>query len=129
MTTEPTSDAPPLAAPSRHERLPEHDIMGSLIGKWMTVGATIPIDDDPVLTIHASDIYEWVAGRFFVVHTAYGRIGDVEVAASSSSATTLKQGTTGPTSSTPRGTSATRTSRSAMAPGPGPAITHEPSAR
>jgi Protein of unknown function (DUF1579) len=79
MTTEPTSDAPPLAAPSRHERLPEHDIMGSLIGKWMTVGATIPIDDDPVLTIHASDIYEWVAGRFFVVHTAYGRIGDVEV--------------------------------------------------
>jgi Protein of unknown function (DUF1579) len=41
--------------------------------------------DDPsqrrtgVLEIHASDIYEWVAGGFFVLHTAYGRIGDSDV--------------------------------------------------
>jgi hypothetical protein len=53
--------------------------MSSLIGKWTTVGETIPTDGGPPLPIHASDIYEWVAGRFFVVHTAYGRIGDSDV--------------------------------------------------
>jgi hypothetical protein len=45
----------------------------------MTVGHTIPTDGEPRLDIHASDVYEWVAGRFFVVHTAYGRVGDVDV--------------------------------------------------
>ena len=29
--------------------------------------------------ILASDVYEWAPGRFFVVHPAYGRIGDVGV--------------------------------------------------
>src|SRR4030095_8849376 len=56
-----------------------HDVMNSLIGKWITIGETIPTEGVPALKIHASDIYEWVAGGFFVVHTAYGRIGDSEV--------------------------------------------------
>jgi hypothetical protein len=50
-----------------------------LIGKWMTDGETIPADGAPSLRIQASDIYEWEVGRFFVVHTAYGRIGDADV--------------------------------------------------
>ena len=53
--------------------------MSSLIGKWITVGETIPTGDASALAIHASDIYEWVAGGFFLVHTAYGRIGDSDV--------------------------------------------------
>jgi hypothetical protein len=27
----------------------------------------------------ASDVYEWAPGRFFVIHPAYGRIGEVDV--------------------------------------------------
>src|SRR5690349_14331803 len=45
----------------------------------MTEGETILADGAPSLRIQASDIYKWVAGRFFVVHTAYGRVGDADV--------------------------------------------------
>jgi hypothetical protein len=79
MTTESEEDAPRLAAPTRQTRLAEHDVMSSLIGKWLTIGATVATDDGPALEIRASDIYEWVPGGFFVVHTAYGRIGDSDV--------------------------------------------------
>jgi hypothetical protein len=77
--TDTTGSQPRLGDEVVHRRLPEHDLMESLIGKWMTVGQTISSDGEPALDIHASDIYEWVAGRFFVVHTAYGRIGEVGV--------------------------------------------------
>jgi hypothetical protein len=70
---------PRLADAAEHRRLPQHELLSSLIGKWMTVGETIPTDGSPALEIQASDIYEWVAGGFFVVHTAYGRIGDSNV--------------------------------------------------
>ena len=63
----------------KHQRFPEHDLLNSLIGKWMTEGETIPNDASPALKIQASDIYEWVPGGFFVVHTAYGRIGEQSV--------------------------------------------------
>jgi hypothetical protein len=74
--TDTTGSQPRLGDETVHQRLPEHDLMNSLIGKWMTVGQTISTDGEPALDIHASDIYEWVAGRFFLLHTAYGRIGD-----------------------------------------------------
>jgi hypothetical protein len=77
--TDTTGSQPRLGDEMVHQRLPEHDLMNSLIGKWMTVGQTISTDGEPALDIHASDIYEWVAGRFFLLHTAYGRIGDVGV--------------------------------------------------
>jgi Protein of unknown function (DUF1579) len=76
MATDATGAQPPLADVTRHQRLPEHELLDSLIGKWITEGETIPTDGAPSVTIRASDIYEWVAGGFFVVHTAYGRIGD-----------------------------------------------------
>jgi hypothetical protein len=76
MTTETTGDQPRLAEPTEHQRLPEHELMSSLVGKWITTGETIPIDGGAALKIRASDVYEWVAGRFFLVHTAYGSIGD-----------------------------------------------------
>jgi Protein of unknown function (DUF1579) len=79
MTTENTSDQVLLAEPSEHQRLPEHELLDVFIGKWITEGETIPTDDAPAAKILASDIYEWVAGRFFVLHTAYGRIGDTDV--------------------------------------------------
>jgi hypothetical protein len=79
MTTDSTGGVPRLGHAIEHRRLPEHDLMNTLIGKWMTVGQTMPADDSPALDIRASDIYEWVAGGFFVVHTAYGIIGDTPV--------------------------------------------------
>jgi hypothetical protein len=79
MATDGTGDSPRLADPGRHQRLPEHEVMSTLIGRWLTVGETTATDDAPALRILASDIYEWVAGGFFVVHTAYGRIGDSDV--------------------------------------------------
>lgn len=35
----------------------------------------------PSVSILASDVYEWLPGRFFVLHSAYGRIGDFSVGA------------------------------------------------
>jgi hypothetical protein len=79
MSASPTADVPRLADVAEHQRLPEHDLLNSLIGRWITVGETIPAEDAPAVKIDASDIYEWVAGGFFVVHTAYGCIGDTRV--------------------------------------------------
>jgi Protein of unknown function (DUF1579) len=73
------SEAPRLADTGKHQRLPEHDLLSSLVGKWITEGETIPNDASPAQKILASDIYEWVPGRFFVIHTAYGRIGEQSV--------------------------------------------------
>jgi uncharacterized protein DUF1579 len=58
---------------------PDHKRLQSFIGRWITEGETIPEPDQPAVKILASDIYEWAPGRFFVIHTAYGRIGDVDV--------------------------------------------------
>jgi Protein of unknown function (DUF1579) len=79
MSTGPTEEAPRLAGVTGQQRLPEHNLLNSLIGSWITVGETIPADGAPAVKIHASDVYEWVAGGFFVVHTAYGCIGDTRV--------------------------------------------------
>jgi hypothetical protein len=79
MVTNATGGLPRLAEPDEHERLPEHELLSVFIGKWMTVGETVPTDDSPALRISASDIYEWVPGRFFVLHVAYGRIADSDV--------------------------------------------------
>ena len=79
MTTSSTGREAPRVETTENQREPQLDLLNSLIGKWMTVGETIPADGAPGLEIHASDIYEWVPGGFFVVHTAYGSIGDSDV--------------------------------------------------
>ena len=58
---------------------PEHKRLDVLIGKWMTAGETVASNGAPAMTILASDVYEWVPGGFFVLHTAYGRVGDIDV--------------------------------------------------
>jgi hypothetical protein len=60
-------------------RGPEHEALEVFIGKWMTQGHTIAGPGAPAVPILASDVYEWVPGGFFILHTAYGRIGDVGV--------------------------------------------------
>jgi Protein of unknown function (DUF1579) len=46
------------------------------IGKWITTGHTVAAPGIPSTPITASDRYEWAPGGFFVVHSAFGRIGD-----------------------------------------------------
>jgi hypothetical protein len=79
MTSDSTRGRAQLGGVGVQQRLPEHELLGSLIGKWMTVGETVPAEGEPAVTIHASDVYEWVAGGLFVVHTAYGVIGEEDV--------------------------------------------------
>src|SRR5438874_7669329 len=56
-----------------------HKRLDIFIGKWLNEGHTIASADAPAVKILTSDIYEWMPGGFFVLHTAYGRIGDIDV--------------------------------------------------
>lgn len=56
-----------------------HETLGVLIGKWINEGHTVATAEVPSLPILTSDVYEWVPGGFFVVHSAYGKIGDNSV--------------------------------------------------
>jgi hypothetical protein len=58
---------------------PECRPLDILIGRWMTVGETAVTADAPASKIHASDVYEWAPGGFFILHTAYGTIGSLGV--------------------------------------------------
>ena len=51
-----------------------------LIGRWITEGETADGPEAATrMQIVASDVYQWVTGRHFVMHPAYGRIGQVGV--------------------------------------------------
>jgi len=56
-----------------------HEALGVLIGKWINEGHTVATPEVPSVPILTSDVYEWAPGGFFVVHSAYGRIGDSSV--------------------------------------------------
>jgi hypothetical protein len=57
----------------------EHKLLEVFIGKWINEGHTVASVDAPSVKILTSDVYEWMPGGFFVLHTAYGRIGDSDV--------------------------------------------------
>jgi hypothetical protein len=56
-----------------------HEALDVLIGRWINEGRTVATADVPSVPILTSDVYEWAPGGFFVVHSAYGRIGDSSV--------------------------------------------------
>jgi hypothetical protein len=60
-------------------RPPELERLDVFIGRWLTEGETVGGRDGPAQHIVASDVYEWVPGGRFVMHPAYGRIGEVGV--------------------------------------------------
>jgi len=49
------------------------------IGRWLTEGETVGGRERSAMQIVASDVYEWAPRGRFVMHPAYGRIGDVGV--------------------------------------------------
>src|SRR5215469_8919473 len=57
---------------------PEHRALDVFIGRWINRGRTTA-PDGPSVDIVTSDVYDWAPGGFFVLHYAYGRIGDVDV--------------------------------------------------
>ncbi|WP_433244333.1 DUF1579 family protein [Actinomadura nitritigenes] len=56
-----------------------HEALEVLIGKWINEGRTVATADAPSVPILTSDVYEWAPGGFFIVHSAYGKIGDTSV--------------------------------------------------
>jgi hypothetical protein len=67
-------------AAGKVERAPtprtEYRPLDVFIGRWMTTGHTFGADGAPGAPITASDIYEWAPGGCFILHTAYGTIGE-----------------------------------------------------
>jgi len=66
-----------LSGPARRPG-PKHRALDVFIGRWINQGRTTG-PDTPSVDIVTSDVYEWAPGGFFVLHAAYGRIGDVDV--------------------------------------------------
>jgi Protein of unknown function (DUF1579) len=58
---------------------PKHATLEVFIGKWINESETVATPEAPAVKILTSDIYEWIPGRFAVLNTAYGRIGDLDV--------------------------------------------------
>lgn len=58
---------------------PEHELLDVFIGRWITEGHTVASEDALSVEILASDVYEWMPGGFFVLHSAYGRVGNTDV--------------------------------------------------
>jgi hypothetical protein len=56
-----------------------HQALAVLIGKWINEGHTIGTAENLSVPILTSDVYEWAPGGFFVVHSAFGKIGETSV--------------------------------------------------
>lgn len=63
-------------APVRDAR---HQALEVLIGRWVNEGQTVKTAQVRPAAIVTSDVYQWAPGGFFVVHSAYGKIGDTSV--------------------------------------------------
>lgn len=63
-------------APARDGR---HQALVVLIGNWINEGHTTGTGEAPPVPILTSDVYEWAPGGFFVVHSAFGKIGETSV--------------------------------------------------
>ncbi len=50
-----------------------------LVGKWNTEGETHASADAPAVKVTGVDIYEWMTGKFFLVHRADGHMGNEEL--------------------------------------------------
>jgi hypothetical protein len=53
-----------------------HEALEAWVGRWINTGHTVDEAGGAGLTIITSDVYEWAPGGFFLVHTAYGRVGE-----------------------------------------------------
>jgi len=57
----------------------EHKLLNVFTSKWNTEGYTIAGPHGPSHRIVATDIYEWLPGRFFLIHHADAHVGDEQI--------------------------------------------------
>jgi hypothetical protein len=50
-----------------------------LVGRWTSKGQTVPGPSEPAIQITGTDVYEWLAGGFFLVHRVDVRMGGEQV--------------------------------------------------
>ncbi|QKW08344.1 DUF1579 family protein [Streptomyces sp. NA04227] len=60
-------------------RGPGHEALAAWVGRWINEGHVVEEDGSPGPAITTSNVYEWAPGGFFLLHTAYGRIGRYDV--------------------------------------------------
>jgi Protein of unknown function (DUF1579) len=56
-----------------------HARLEALVGRWRTAGWTNETADAPAARIEATDTYEWLPGRYALLHTVDARVGDEHV--------------------------------------------------
>ena len=62
-----------------HAPGPEHEQLAVLVGRWRTEGWTWETPSAPVARIDAIDTYEWLPGKFALLHRVHARVGDQQV--------------------------------------------------
>lgn len=55
---------------------PEIQHLHLFVGKWNIEGETYASNDAPALKVAGVDTYEWMPGKFFLVHNAKVQVGD-----------------------------------------------------
>ena len=72
-----------MPLPERATDMPEptdaHRRLYALVGTWRTEGRTIASPDGPAVRIHGTDSYDWLPGKYFLVHRVDVRMGDEKV--------------------------------------------------
>jgi uncharacterized protein DUF1579 len=58
---------------------PEQERLSVLVGSWRTEGWTKDTAEAPAARIEAADTYEWLPGRFALLHTVDARVGEERV--------------------------------------------------
>lgn len=56
-----------------------HQALEILISKWINQGKATATPDISSVAILTTDVYEFAPGGFFVVHSAYGKLGETSV--------------------------------------------------
>ncbi len=69
----------PTALVAHRDRGRAERALEILIGRWINVGETTARPGLSPEQIVTSDVYEWAPGGFFVIHSAFGQIGDASV--------------------------------------------------
>ena len=58
---------------------PAHRRLAALVGRWQTQGQTRETAEAPAARIEAVDTYEWLPGRFALLHTVDAHVGKEHV--------------------------------------------------
>lgn len=61
------------------DRRSEHERLEALVGRWVTQGSTREAAGAPAARIEAVDTYNWLPGRFALLHEVDARVGDEKV--------------------------------------------------